>query len=74
MASVSIAQTHVYISDPAVGTGLTSIARVVVGVSTYNNLSGFGTGYFGDYSWGRVIFLLVQEPKNLRYIIMDYQE
>ena len=54
VASVSIAQTHVYISDPAVGTGLTSIARVVVGVSTYNNLSGFGTGYFGDYSWGRV--------------------
>ena len=54
VTSVSIAQTHVYISDPAVGTGLTSIARVVVGVSTYNNLSGFGTGYFGDYSWGRV--------------------
>ena len=54
VASVSIAQTHVYISDPAVGTGLTSISRVVVGVSTYNNIAGFGTGYYGDYSWGKI--------------------
>ena len=53
-ANVSIAQTDLARIDPSVGSGLTSIVRVKVGVSTLNGLTGIGTGDMGDYSWGRV--------------------
>lgn len=47
--SVSVGQTAV------VGLGVTYVARVVVSVSGYNQLSGIGySGYFGNFSWGRI--------------------
>jgi len=51
VSSVSIAQTH------AVGFGLTYVAKVVVSLSNYNSLSGFGfSSFYGEYSWGRLLF------------------
>lgn len=47
--SVSTASTDVY------GIGSTTVTRVVVSISTYSGLSGFGnSSYFGDYSWGLI--------------------
>ena len=49
VVSVSIAKTSVP------GIGLTSVAKVVVNVSSYNNLSGLGfSSFYGEYSWGRI--------------------
>jgi len=49
VSSVSIAQTSV------TGMGLTYVARVVVSVQNYNNLTGLGySSYYGEYSWGRI--------------------
>ena len=45
--SVSSATTSVY------GIGSTTVVRVVVSISTYSGISGFGySSYYGDYSWG----------------------
>ena len=47
--SVSIAQTSV------IGMGVTYVARVIVSVSGYNQLTGIGySNFFGNYSWGRI--------------------
>lgn len=47
--AVSIAQTAVP------GLGITHVAKVTVSLSSYNNLSGIGySGFFGEYSWGRI--------------------
>jgi hypothetical protein len=47
--SVSIGQTSV------IGLGVTYVAKVIVSVSGYNQLSGIGySGYFGNFSWGRI--------------------
>jgi hypothetical protein len=49
VASVSIAQTSVP------GIGITYVAKVIVGVSSYNNLTGLGfSDFYGEYSWGRI--------------------
>jgi len=35
------------------GVGTTTVVQVVVSISTYSSLSGFGySSYYGDYSWG----------------------
>jgi hypothetical protein len=45
--SVSSATTSV------LGVGTTSVVQVVVSISTYSGISGFGySSYYGDYSWG----------------------
>ena len=50
VSSVSIAQTE------APGYGTTHVAQVTVSISDYNSLTGTGySGYFGDYSWGKII-------------------
>ena len=55
VVSVSIGQTHAY------GIGLTDVAKVVVRVQEYNNLTGFGfSNFYGNYSWGLIEF----ESKN----------
>lgn len=55
VASVSIAQTDAY------GIGLTDVAKVIVSVQGYNNISGLGfSGFYGNYSWGLIEF----ESKN----------
>jgi len=37
------------------GIGVTYVARVTTSISSYNGLTGIAnTGYYGDYSWGRV--------------------
>ena len=57
---VSIAQTSV------VGVGITYIARVFVSIQDYNGLTGIMTsGFFGEYSWGRVS--LSSRLKNINY-------
>ena len=51
VASVSIGQTNAY------GIGNTNVAKVVVSVQGYNNLSGFGfSNFYGNYSWGLIQF------------------
>jgi hypothetical protein len=51
VASVSIARTD------AVGIGQTYVAKVIVPIKSYNSLTGFGySGYYGEYSWGRISF------------------
>jgi hypothetical protein len=58
VSSVSIAQTSV----PGVGT--TYVAQVVVSLSSYNNLSGIGiSGFYGEYSWGRISGLTRRNPR-----------
>jgi hypothetical protein len=45
--SVSSATTSV------LGVGTTSVVQVIVSISTYSGISGFGySSYYGDYSWG----------------------
>lgn len=47
--SVSYASTDVY------GYGTQNVAQVVVSISTYSGISGFGySSYYGDYSWGLI--------------------
>ena len=49
VVSVSIAQTS------TVGLGITYVAKVVVSVSSYNNLTGIGfSNFYGEYSWGKI--------------------
>jgi hypothetical protein len=57
---VSIAQTSV------VGVGITYVVRVFVSIQDYNGLIGITTsGFFGEYSWGRVS--LSSRLKNINY-------
>jgi len=47
--SVSFASTDVY------GEGTKPAAQVIVSVSSYDGLTGFGySNYYGDYSWGLI--------------------
>jgi hypothetical protein len=56
VASVSIGQTSVP------GIGITNVTKVVVSVSSYNNLTGIGfSDFYGEYSWG-----LVKLPSRLK--------
>jgi hypothetical protein len=51
VASVSIARTD------AIGVGKTYVAKVVVPIKSYNGITGFGySGYYGEYSWGKISF------------------
>ena len=58
VASVSIAQTSVS------GIGLTYVARVITSV-TNNNINGIGTnGFYGEFSWGRILAPVRIDPKE----------
>jgi hypothetical protein len=47
--SVSSASTSVY------GVGIATVTRVIVSISSYSGLSGFGnSSYYGNYSWGLI--------------------
>lgn len=49
--SVSIGNTNVP------GIGLTAVLKVSVSVASYNGLTGIGySGFYGEYSWGRISF------------------
>ena len=59
VAAVSIAQTAV------LGIGITNVAKVTVSVSSYNGLSGLGfSGFYGEYSWGRISTPTRTTPQN----------
>jgi hypothetical protein len=59
VASVSIAQTSV------AGVGITNVAKVIVSVSGYNNLTGLGfSGFYGEYSWGKISSGTRTSPKE----------
>jgi len=59
VSAVSIGQTAVP------GIGVTYVAKVTVSLSSYNGLSGFGfSGFYGEYSWGRISGLSRRTPQT----------
>ena len=59
VSAVSIGQTMVP------GVGSTYVAKVTVSLSSYNQLSGLGfSGFYGEYSWGRISGLSRKNPKS----------
>jgi hypothetical protein len=58
VSSVSIGQTAVP------GIGVTYVAKVTVSLSSYNGLTGLGfSGFYGEYSWGRISGLSRRSPQ-----------
>ena len=54
VAAVSIGVTA---AESKTGAGLTAVAKVTVSVKDWNSISGLGySSYYGDYSWGKVLF------------------
>jgi hypothetical protein len=59
VSSVSIGQTAVP------GIGVTYVAKVTVSLSSYNGLTGLGfSGFYGEYSWGRISGLSRRNPQT----------
>jgi len=59
VAAVSIGQTSVP------GIGVTYVAKVTVSLSSYNGLTGLGfSGFYGEYSWGRITNLIRTDPNS----------
>jgi hypothetical protein len=59
VSSVSIGQTAVP------GIGITYVAKVTVSLSSYNGLTGLGfSGFYGEYSWGRISGLSRRNPQT----------
>tara|TARA_R110000868_G_scaffold43748_3_gene146839 strand:- start:34883 stop:38140 length:3258 start_codon:yes stop_codon:yes gene_type:complete len=59
VSAVSIGQTAVP------GIGITYVAKVTVSISSYNGLSGLGfSGFYGEYSWGRISGLSRKNPQT----------
>ena len=58
VSAVSIGQTAVP------GVGVTYVAKVTVSLSSYNGLTGIGfSGFYGEYSWGRISGLIRKNPQ-----------
>ena len=54
VAAVSIGVTA---AESKTGAGLSAVAKVTVSVKDWNSISGLGySSYYGDYSWGKVLF------------------
>ena len=53
VAAVGIATTLA----ATIGYGVTAVAQVTVSVASTNGVTGFGqSNFYGNYSWGRVVF------------------
>jgi hypothetical protein len=59
VSAVSVGQTAVP------GVGVTYVAKVTVSLSSYNGLTGIGfSGFYGEYSWGRISNLSRKNPQS----------